>query len=59
LGNPLEKIKGVIDFDQAVATKSIFPYFLESKSLNSDKKNNGRARTCDVVLIFKKLIEQR
>ena len=32
IGHPLEKIKAVIDFDHAVATKSIFPNFFRVKN---------------------------
>ena len=52
IGNPLEKISKVIDFEQ-------FRSKLESKLLNKNKKNNAGAKPFDVVLMFKILILQR
>jgi IS5 family transposase len=52
IGNPLEVILKVIDFDQFRGT-------LEIKLLNFDKKNNAGAKPYDVVLMFKILILQR
>jgi len=52
IGNPLEKISNVIDFE-------IFRNTLESKLLNTDKKNNAGAKPYDVVMMFKIMILQR
>ena len=52
IGNPLEKITAVIDFD-------MFRKSLENKLLNTCKKNNAGAKPFDVVLMFKILILQR
>ena len=52
IGNPLAMISKVIDFE-------MFRYLLESKLLNSNKKNNAGAKPYDVVLMFKILILQR
>jgi len=52
IGNPLEKISEVIDFE-------IFRYLLESKLLNTEKKNNAGAKPYDVVMLFKIIILQR
>lgn len=52
IGNPLDKISNVIDFE-------IFRDLLESKLLNTDKKSNAGAKPFDVVLMFKILILQR
>jgi IS5 family transposase len=52
IGNPLEKIKAVIDFE-------FFRTSLESKLLNNAKKNNAGAKPFDVVMMFKILILQR
>lgn len=52
IGNPLEKISKVIDFD-------IFRPLLESKLLNNNKKNNAGAKPYDVVMMFKIMILQR
>ena len=52
IGNPLEKISKVIDFEK-------FRPALESKMLNANKKNNAGAKPFDVVLMFKILILQR
>ena len=51
IGNPLEKIIAVIDFD-------MFRKSLENKLLNTCKKNNAGAKPFDVVLMFKILILQ-
>jgi len=52
IGNPLEKIINVIDFETFRAT-------LESKLLNTEKKNNAGAKPFDVVMMFKIMILQR
>jgi IS5 family transposase len=52
IGNPLEKIIKVIDFE-------MFRLLLESKLLNTNKKNNAGAKPYDLVLMFKILILQR
>jgi len=52
MGNPLESISKVIDFE-------FFRDSLESKLLNTNKKNNAGAKPYDVVLLFKILILQR
>lgn len=52
IGNPLEKISVVIDFE-------FFRASLESKLLNTEKKNNAGAKPYDVVMMFKILILQR
>ena len=52
IGNPLEKISAVIDFE-------MFRNTLENKILNPCKKNNAGAKPFDVVLMFKILILQR
>ena len=52
IGNPLEKISLVIDFE-------IFRNTLEQGILNKDKKNNAGAKPFDVVMMFKILILQR
>ncbi|MCP5064781.1 MAG: IS5 family transposase [Ignavibacteriae bacterium] len=52
LGNPLEAISKVIDFE-------MFRDSLEAKLLNTNKKNNAGAKPYDVVLLFKILILQR
>ena len=52
IGNPLEKISKVIDFE-------IFRDLLETKLLNQDKKNNAGAKPFDVVMMFKIMILQR
>ncbi|MBF0208228.1 MAG: IS5 family transposase, partial [Oligoflexia bacterium] len=52
IGNPLEKISNVIDFE-------MFRTLLEGKLLNTTKKNNAGAKPFDVVLMFKILILQR
>ena len=52
MGNPLEAISNVIDFE-------MFRPLLEAKLLNKDKKNNAGAKPFDVVLMFKILLLQR
>ena len=52
IGNPLEKISNVIDFE-------FFRSTLESKLLNTEKKNNAGAKPFDVVMMFKMMILQR
>ena len=52
IGNPLEMISKVIDFE-------MFRENLESKLLNTDKKNNAGAKPYDVVMMFKIMILQR
>jgi len=52
IGNPLEKIDKVIDFEY-------FRNILEEGVLNKDKKSNAGAKRFDVVMMFKILILQR
>ena len=52
IGNPLEKLSSVIDFE-------MFRERLESKLLNNNKKNNAGAKPYDVVMMFKIIILQR
>ncbi len=52
IGNPLEKISKVIEFE-------IFRDLLETKLLNTNKKNNAGAKPFDVVMMFKIMILQR
>ena len=52
IGNPLEMINKVIDFE-------MFRESLESKLLNTDKKNNAGAKPYDVVMMFKIMLLQR
>lgn len=52
IGNPLERISKVIDFN-------VFRDNLESKLLNTNKKNNAGAKPFDVVMMFKIMILQR
>ncbi|MDD2344781.1 MAG: IS5 family transposase [Bacteroidales bacterium] len=52
IGNPLEKISNVIDFETFRST-------LETKLLNTEKKNNAGAKPFDVVMMFKIMILQR
>lgn len=52
IGNPLEKISKVIDFE-------MFRDGLEEKLLNKNKKNNAGAKPFDVVVMFKIMILQR
>ena len=52
IGNPLETISQVIDFEMFRST-------LESKLLNTNKKSNAGAKPYDVLLMFKIMILQR
>jgi IS5 family transposase len=52
LGNPLEKLHKVIDFE-------MFRPELEEQMLNHDKKSNAGAKPIDVVLMFKILLIKR
>lgn len=52
IGNPLEMISKVIDFEMFRAT-------LEDVMLNTEKKSNAGAKPYDVVMMFKILILQR
>ena len=52
IGNPLESISKVIDFE-------MFRESLENKLLNTNKKNNAGAKPYDIVMLFKILILQR
>lgn len=52
IGNPLEMISNVIDFE-------IFRDTLEASLLNKEKKSNAGAKPFDVVMMFKVLILQR
>ena len=52
MGNPLESISKVIDFE-------IFRSTLEARLLNTSKKSNAGAKPFDVVMMFKILILQR
>lgn len=52
IGNPLEKISNVVDFE-------IFRSTLEAKILNTEMKNNAGAKPYDVVMMFKIMILQR
>lgn len=52
IGNPLQRMSEVIDFE-------LFRPLLESKLLNTNKKNNAGAKPFDVVMMFKILILQR
>ena len=52
IGNPLESISKVIDFEMFRST-------LEGKLLNTNKKNNAGARPFDLVMMFKIMILQR
>jgi IS5 family transposase len=52
IGRPLEVIKKVLDFN-------VFRELLESKLLNTNKKNNAGAEPYDVVMLFKIFILQR
>jgi len=52
IGNPLEKISSVIDFE-------MFREKLESKLLNQNKKSNAGAKPYDVIMMFKIMILQR
>lgn len=52
IGNPLEKIREVIDFE-------MFRDLLESRLLTTEKKNNAGAKPYDIIMLFKILILQR
>jgi IS5 family transposase len=52
MGNPLESISKVIDFE-------IFRSTIEARLLNTSKKSNAGAKPFDVVMMFKILILQR
>jgi IS5 family transposase len=52
LGNPLEKLHKVIDFE-------MFRPELELAMLNHDKKNNAGAKPYDVVMMFKIILLKR
>ena len=52
MGNPIESISKVIDFE-------MFRAILESRLLNTSKKNNAGAKPFDVVMMFKVMILQR
>ncbi len=52
MGNPIESISKVVDFD-------MFRAILESRLLNTPKKNNAGAKPFDVVMMFKIMILQR
>ncbi len=52
MGNPLERISKVLDFE-------MFRCELEEKLLNTNKKTNAGAKPFDVVMMFKILILQR
>ena len=52
MGNPLDKLSTAINFE-------LFRQVLESKLLNTAKKNNAEAKPFDVVLMFKILILHR
>jgi len=52
MGNPLESVSKVLDFE-------MFRASLESKLLNTNKKNNAGAKPYDVVMLFKIMILQR
>ena len=52
IGNPLETISQVIDFEMFRST-------LENKLLNTNKKSNAGAKPYDVILMFKIMILQR
>ncbi len=52
IGNPLEKICSIVDFE-------MFRETLEAGLLNKKKKNNAVAKPYDVVMMFKTIILQR
>ena len=52
MGNPIESISKVVDFE-------MFRTILESRLLNTTKKNNAGAKPFDVVMMFKIMILQR
>ncbi len=49
IGNPLDALSKVIDFEMFRST-------LEKNLLNTNKKNNAKAKPYDVVLLFKIII---
>ena len=52
IGNPLEKISNVVDFESFRST-------FEAKLLNTEKKNNAGAKPYDVIMMFRIMILQR
>ena len=52
IGNPLERMSSVIDFE-------VFRNLLEDKLLNKGKKSNAGAKPYDVVMMFKIMTLQR
>ncbi len=52
IGNPLEKICNVVDFE-------MFRDTLEAGLLNKNKKNNAGVKPYDVVMMYKIIIIQR
>lgn len=52
IGNPLEKLIKVIDFE-------MFRPELEENMLNHEKKNNAGAKPFDVVMMFKIVLLER
>jgi IS5 family transposase len=52
MGNPLESISKVIDFEY-------FRPVLEERFLNTNKKNNAGAKPFDIVMMFKIMLIQR
>jgi transposase, IS5 family len=52
IGNPLERMSSVIDFE-------VFRNLLEERLLNTEKKSSAGAKPYDVVMMFKIMILQR
>ena len=52
LGNPLEKLHNVIDFE-------MFREILEENMLNREKKSNAGQKPYDVVMMFKIILLKR
>ena len=52
MGNPIESNSKVVEFE-------MFRAILESRLLNTTKKNNAGAKPYDVVMMFKIMIFQR
>jgi IS5 family transposase len=52
MGNPLEKLLKVVDFE-------LFRAELKENLLNHNKKNKAGAKPCDVVMMFKIMLLQR
>ena len=52
LGNPLEKLHKVIDFE-------MFRSILESQMINHDRKSNADCKRYDVVMMFKIILLKR